>query len=697
MRCPSDGVTNVRFPLSGFRLLKHKVIVMNLRSISRFRVPHLPASFVRTSRLSGFQISLGLRAELGLQGEQGLPVVLELPGTLRSLAVRALRMGDSKVRVLGRGVSEAGIAEAVKRSRAVHHSGPSQLSDLSWVRIAAALMLALLTSLAPVCAQFDGQDSFPGDRLKDLAPPDFAIGGVMGGYDTPSFDLPTLEFAKAEFNAVTAKAFMPFGPWDDPNQPIDTSGLTRNVSWAASNGLRVHAHVLVYPTENVRLPWFAGLPNEDVEATLAQYVSTMATSTAGNVWVWDVVNEIIGDNGDAMDADGLRIGLGSGDGFVPYKEYAAMGPDYISKAFQWAKAADPNAILIVNEYSVETINDKSDRLFAYCKKLRDAGVPIDGVGFQNHWLDVRYEPDYPSIRANFQRFADEGFQIFITEADIASTITSNPDQEPPTTVQLQQQASVFRELLQIALDQPACKSFLMWDFTDETSWLQDTDFTLTLADRRPGFQDTIIPPGTSMFATPMSGGLNNPIEPKLAYLEMQAALVDKTPDLYRLSSGWDNATSYLARFGSPDENGNFVPADEVYLERLDDTSAGWSSLMWQLEKVDTGVYRLRNAWSDDSDYLTRQGFESDGGQLLPGFVLGMQGLDESWSSQLWYFDPNGDGGFRLLNGWSPGDGVLTREAAGQNASGDYVPGPEVRVYPAADWSSQVWYFRRVAP
>lgn len=534
-----------------------------------------------------------------------------------------------------------------------------------------------------------------GDRLKDLAPPDFEIGGVLGGYDTDLSNLPILGTIEEEFTAVTAKAFMPFGPWTDNTQPINTQGLTQNVNWAVNNGKRVHAHVLVYPTENVRLPWFQALPDEQVESTLAQYVATMAGSTSGQVWVWDVVNEVVGDNGDTMDADGLRIGLGSGDDFVPYKEYAAMGPDYIVKAFEWAKAADPNALLIINEYSAETLGDKSDRLFNLCVRLRDQGVPIDGVGFQNHWLDIRYEPNYESIRANFQRFADAGFKLFITECDIAAKHTRDPANDPPNSAELDRQQRIFGELLQIALDQPACKSFLMWDFTDDSSWLQNTNFTLTLADRRPGQQDTILPPGTSMFATPFSGGDGQtPIQAKSAYFALQSAFVNHTGSVYRITSGWQPETSYLGRLGFPDENGNYFPSELIYAEALNDVSFFWSSLKWRLEKVDSSVYRISNLWENQNDYLTRQGFAPD--YQTPSDTLALQNREPNWFSQLWFFERTGtDGGVRITNGWSPGNGVLTREASGQDAAGNYVPGPQLRLYPQQNWTSQIWFLDRI--
>ncbi|MEM8732843.1 MAG: endo-1,4-beta-xylanase [Planctomycetota bacterium] len=555
-----------------------------------------------------------------------------------------------------------------------------------------AFLFSLLIAAAWMQGTLVGQ--IPGDRLKNLCPPDFQIGGVLGGYDTDLSRVSILPTIRNEFNAITAKAFMPFGPWTDGSQPIDTSGLTRLVDWATQNQKRVHAHILVYPTENIRLPWFQALNDSQVEATLERYVRTMAGSTSGRVWVWDVVNEVIGDPGDVVDEFGIRIGLGNGDSFRPYKEYQAMGPAYIAKAFQWAKEADPNALLIINEYSAETLGEKSDRLLELCLRLRAEGVPIDGVGFQNHWLDIRYEPNYESIRENFRRFADAGFKIFITECDIAAKHTTDAVGNPPSAEELSRQDRIFSNLLQIALEEPACKSFLMWDFTDETSWLQNTDFSLTLADRRPGFEDTVIPFGTSMFATPFSGGGLTPIQPKPAYFGMQSVLRAHPGDTYRITSGWEPNTSFLARFGFQTADGSYQPGEPAYLESLTPQSLTWSSLKWRLEKARPGIYRIRSLWSDGKDYLTRLG----GGPnfAVPGSVLSMLPLNLNWSSQQWGLIPVGnDGGFHVYSGWSPLDGVLTREAAGPNSAGEFQPGPETRLYPLENWTSQIWFFDRI--
>ena len=144
-------------------------------------------------------------------------------------------------------------------------------------------------------------------------------------------------------------------------------------------------------------------------------VDTFARSRAGNIWCWDVVNEVMAEDNQPMDALGLR---------TDFKEYQAMGPSFVEKAFRWAKAADSNALLILNEAGCDVWNNKSTRMFEFVKFLRRRGVPIDGVGFQYHFVDVTQpNPAIDSLRRNLKRFADAGFKIFITEVDVASIRT----------------------------------------------------------------------------------------------------------------------------------------------------------------------------------------------------------------------------------------------------------------------------------
>lgn len=321
--------------------------------------------------------------------------------------------------------------------------------------------------------------------LKDFAPARFSIGGAIHGNSDALSSPAYLAIAERDFDSVVITALMGYGAWPDPSSSPNTTQWKSTVDWAASRGKRVRGSTLVYPLGNQSLDWWNRLTPDRVEEHLRRFVTDLAGSRAGKVWVWDVVNEVIADDGSPQDADGLR---------TEFLEYRSMGPAYIEKAFQWAKRADPNALLIINDYGAEEVGSKSDRLYAFVKKLRSQGVPIDGVGFQMHWQELTVEPNYDSIAANFQRFADAGFRVFITEMDIVCKIGRSAN-DFPSPAELDRQKRIYKRVLDIALRQDHCDALWLWDFADERSWLHP-------ADRQVG----VVSPGHYTFPTPFWRG-----------------------------------------------------------------------------------------------------------------------------------------------------------------------------------------------
>jgi len=68
----------------------------------------------------------------------------------------------------------------------------------------------------------------------------------------------------------------------------------------------------------------------------------------------------------------------------PGIKFAEESTRDIEEAFQWAHAADPDALLFYNEAEVETYDAKADAIAAMVQDFRRRGVPIDGVGLQMH-------------------------------------------------------------------------------------------------------------------------------------------------------------------------------------------------------------------------------------------------------------------------------------------------------------------------
>ena len=527
-------------------------------------------------------------------------------------------------------------------------------------KLVTVLVLFALSSLSMV-ALAAGQSSAP-QTLASLAPDRLAVGGVLHSYDPSWDDGQYAEFAASEFDSITATAYMPWGPHPSADV-IDTEPLDRIVDWATARDLRVHGHTLLYPQANETLDWYQNLDGGHRDV-LETYVSAIASSNAGDIWVWDVVNEVFADPGETADERGLR---------TSYIEYSALGGRY-DDVFRWAAAADPNARLILNDYGAESLNDKSDAILAEVTAMRDRGVPIDGVGFQMHVGDGT---DFWGIRQNLQRFADAGFEVYITELDVGIVRSQTPT-ELPTADERSRQRSIYEEVTRIALEQPAVNALWMWDFADERSWLHPT--------RRP-LGD--LAQGTYTFPAPFSEPeIGGPIIPKVGYRGMIDALLDATDrpifqnGVRRLQGVGGPDARYVGRTGTGPESA--LPDSGLWLGELTPDRVDWLSLQWQFEPAGNGWFRIRSAWEGEDGYLTRVG-QPNGEGFTPTAEVELVALNEDWPSQLWRIERVAEFRYRLVNLWAPETGVLTRR--GENMVLDEAGQP---------WSAQRWRIRQLS-
>jgi len=96
--------------------------------------------------------------------------------------------------------------------------------------------------------------------------------------------------------------------------------------------------------------------------------------------------------------------------------YKICGEEFIAKAFEYAHAADPKALLFYNDYNTENPK-KREKIYQMVKRMKDAGVPIHGVGLQGHWSITH--PLKEEIEKSIQMFSSLGLQIQITELDVS--------------------------------------------------------------------------------------------------------------------------------------------------------------------------------------------------------------------------------------------------------------------------------------
>jgi endo-1,4-beta-xylanase len=259
----------------------------------------------------------------------------------------------------------------------------------------------------------------------------------------------------SEYSQLQAENEMKFGLIHPGVSTYDFTGADALVAFAQAHTMVVRGHTLVWHNQ---VPSWVPMGNynpRQLSTILQDHITAVMQHYAGKVYAWDVVNEAFNDDGTMRDTIWYdQPGIG----------FAGMGTQYIEQALTWAHVADSAAKLFYNDYNDETMNPKSDAIYAMAQDFKTRGVRLDGIGFQFH-VDLTF--DNPAVLAsvvsNFQRFAALGMEIHITELDIRLQDSTAPS--------LAAQAKLYGELATICVQQPACKVFQTWGFTDKHSWI----------------------------------------------------------------------------------------------------------------------------------------------------------------------------------------------------------------------------------
>lgn len=273
---------------------------------------------------------------------------------------------------------------------------------------------------------------------------------------------------KKHFISMTPENVMKMGPIHPKEDEYNWSPADKIVDFARANDLKMRGHALCW--HNQAPDWIFVDEKGDVVSKdvllqrLEDHITTVATRYTNDIYAWDVVNEAISDKKDEFYRDS--------------KWYQICGEEFIAKAFEYARAADPDVELFYNDY--EVINPiKREKIYELVKGLKDAGVPIDGVGIQGHWSI--YEPSEATLRETIERFTSLGLKVQITELDVSvypkehcrrDKEGSDSDEFTPEQKQkqIEQYEMIFRVFREYKQD---LNAVTFWNISDRYSWLDN--------------------------------------------------------------------------------------------------------------------------------------------------------------------------------------------------------------------------------
>ncbi|MGZ3949616.1 MAG: endo-1,4-beta-xylanase [Flavisolibacter sp.] len=241
--------------------------------------------------------------------------------------------------------------------------------------------------------------------LKDTYKGAFLMGVAVTPAITSGADKTSQDIVIKHFNSITVENVMKAALINPQPGVYNWGPADDYVAFGERNKMFIIGHTLVW--HNQVPPWFftntEGKPNtkEEQLERLRTHIQAVAGRYAGRVNAWDVVNEVMGEDGNYRSTSWVNA-VGNGDTLVKY-------------AFKFAAQYAPNTELYYNDFNAWRPS-KRDGIVRMIKMLRKEGIRIDGVGMQGHWgLDY---PKTKYIEDAIDAYAACGVKVMITELDV---------------------------------------------------------------------------------------------------------------------------------------------------------------------------------------------------------------------------------------------------------------------------------------
>ncbi len=254
------------------------------------------------------------------------------------------------------------------------------------------------------------------------------------------------------FNWVVFENDLKWPAWEE-EWFVDKTELVNGIEWLVDNDIKIRGHTLVWPGSG-NLP--SDIPNnagnipyiqDRIDAHLQEILTYPGVGE--HIAEWDVLNETVTNRF-------LENTLQGEPGY-------STGREIYAEIFDRTREIDANTGLWINDYVTITLaneagNPQYEFLKSNIQELQEAGVDIEGIGFQGH---VGGFPNgIPEVLAVYDAFYDSfGLKAKITEFDL------------PPIVNEELAATYLHDFLTATFSHPSMNGFLFWSFWDGATYM----------------------------------------------------------------------------------------------------------------------------------------------------------------------------------------------------------------------------------
>lgn len=315
--------------------------------------------------------------------------------------------------------------------------------------------LFFLLFLLPLMGQGQGREK----PLREVAP--FTLGTTL---EMNSFARPeVVAIYRREFHRITCGNSMKIKGSQPTADTFDFTMADSIVNDALRHGQLVHGHTLIWGKS---LPdWLVNFQGDSVawEQIMKTRIQTVMRHFKGRIHSWDVVNEAFNDDGTMRTVVKKK---GQKENLWCQK----LGPDFVARCFQYAREADPDALLFYNDYGQEYSEAKNKAILRMISSFRKRGIPIDGIGLQLHTSLDR--PD-ALILKGIRAMASTGLLVHISELDVSVKKQLDEGMDPAAAAKAQ--AAKYETIVKYMKSLPEKQQFgiTLWGVTDADTWLKN--------------------------------------------------------------------------------------------------------------------------------------------------------------------------------------------------------------------------------
>ncbi len=267
-------------------------------------------------------------------------------------------------------------------------------------------------------------------------------------------------FSTREQNALYAKRFEEL--FDFATLPFYWRGYERErgkpqhayreevARWCKEKGIATKGHPLAWTVDSGRPRWVEALPAEESLAALEGRIANCVSHFKGLIDVWDVVNEPTHTR--------------------PWPATKTTA-DFVDQCLRWARQANPDALLIVNEYYVIQDTEGKGPFYKLVEELIRRESPFDAIGLQAHEPRTDWYP-LDMVEKTLETYARLGKRIHITEFTPTSSGKPITGSYRKGVWDEKAQADYAEQFFRICFGNPAVDCIVWWDLCEAKAWLE---------------------------------------------------------------------------------------------------------------------------------------------------------------------------------------------------------------------------------